>query len=118
MNNDNDQIIEYTNGDGITFVLTYKKIMKVARLACDCAFLSSEMGNKCIWDDYESLRNILLAKDDPNLPVEMSHSGFDFEITDTMTSEEAWKECEKRHDFSRRNNGGESNMTTWHGNSI
>jgi hypothetical protein len=100
--------------------MKYERVKEIAQLASDCALASSVLGgsNKCVWDDYESLRNILLAKDDPNLPVEMSHSGFDFEITDTMTSEEAWKECEKRHDFSRRNNGGESNMTTWHGNCI
>ena len=96
--------------------MKYDKVKQIATLANKCALSASVMGNKCIWDDYVSLRNTLFAKDDPALKYAMNHFGIHFEVTDTMTSEEAWKEFEKREEFGARNNGGEwDNMVTWDG---
>ena len=100
--------------------MNYDKVKQIAQLASDCALASSVMGggNQCVWDDYESLRHILLAKDDPNLKYAMKHCGSEFEITETMTSEDGWKEFRRMENASANNNGGEDNMVTWDGYQI
>ena len=99
--------------------MDYDKVKQIAKQAHECEFAASVMGNKCVWDDYMSLRSTLLAIDDPVLKYDMNHFGIRFEITDTMTSEEAWKEYAKREDFNARNNGGEwDGMVTWDGYQI
>ena len=101
--------------------MNYDKVKQIAQLASDCALASSVMGggNQCIWDDYESLSHILLAKDDPNLKYAMKHSGHEFEITETMTSEDGWKKFRQIENSASANDGGEGDsMVTWDGYQI
>ena len=59
-----------------------------------------------------------LAKNDKGLKLAMKTCGYEFEITDTMTSREGWREFRRIENCDSNNNGGEDNMTTWDGYSI
>ena len=95
-------------------VMNYDKVKQIAQLAFDTPYPQNERACR----EYDSVWHILLAKDDPNLKHAMKHCGYEFEITETMTSEDGWKEFRRMEHASGDNNGGENNMVTWDGYQI
>jgi len=94
--------------------MDYNDVKKIAQLALDTPYPRNEKEMK----EYSCIKHILLSKDDPVLKHAMKYCDIEFEITETMTSDDGWKKFRKIENFNTAQNVDESKWVTWDGYKI